>query len=69
MIQGGTIKQYMQWDGNPLILGWGLVAEDKPSEFSCTHAYSIELVDLLAKGGDTVLSAGILGGRGLPEAR
>ena len=23
----------MQWDGNPL--GLGLVAEDKPSEFSC----------------------------------
>ena len=28
-----------QWDGNPL--GLELVAEDKPSEFSCMHAYNI----------------------------
>ena len=43
---------YRQWDGNPL--GLGLVAEDKPSEFSCTyvpytliHTYIYVLTPLL----------------------
>ena len=42
---------YRQWDGNPL--GLGLVAEDKPSEFSCTMpSKSTKITAIMKLGAD-----------------